>query len=209
MRPRRSRPLNAAALALMLSVAVASSAQAGLLVSSAPNCNTEVFSQPFLRWLDPNSYTLAPGGSFERGTAQWALAGGAAVTSGNESYHVNGSRDSQSLSLPSGSSATSPSVCVGIDHPTLRLFARNSGSVLSTVEVEVLFEDAAGHVLSAPIGVLTGGAAWQPTLPIAIVANLLPLLPNAETAVEFRFTPLGLGGGWHIDDVYVDPWRRS
>ena len=50
-----------------------------------------------------------------------------------------------SLKLPSGSSAKSAAMCVGIEHPTLRLFARNTGSPLSALKVEVHFEDCAGR----------------------------------------------------------------
>ena len=95
---------------------------------------------------------------------------------------------------------------VQIIDAAVRVFARNGGSILSTLKVEVLFEDSAGQVLSAPIGVVTGGA-WAPSLPLPIVVNLLPLLPDDRTAVAFRFTPV-LGGDWQIDDVYVDPWNR-
>ena len=41
-----------------------------------------------------------------------------------------------------------------------------------------------------------------------MIANLLPLLPDARTAVAFRFSPTG-AGDWDIDDVYVDPWRHG
>ena len=54
---------------------------------------------------------------------------------------------------------------------------------------------------------VTPTGAWQPTLPMTVVANLLPLLPGEHAPVQFRFTPLL--GGWQIDDVYVDPMRRS
>jgi hypothetical protein len=60
-------------------------------------------------------------------------------------------------------------------------------------------------VLTLPMGADLGGG-WHPSLPLPVVANLLPLLPNDRTAVAFRFTPL-LGGEWQIDDIYVDPYR--
>ena len=41
-----------------------------------------------------------------------------------------------------------------------------------------------------------------------MLANLLPLLPGEMTAVAFRFTARG-GASWAIDDIYVDPKRRS
>jgi hypothetical protein len=58
-----------------------------------------------------------------------------------------------------------------------------------------------------PIGIVLGGSAWGPTLPMPVIANLLPLLPGDLTPVRFRFTPAGIGGAWQIDDVYVDPYR--
>ena len=49
-------------------------------------------------------------------------------------------------------------MCVGIEHPTIRFFAkRNSGGLLglSTMRVDVLFESTLGLVSSLPIGVVT------------------------------------------------------
>jgi hypothetical protein len=195
--------LGIAALALSAPVA-----QAGPLADSASPCADQTYSQPFLPWADPASYTLAPDGSFENGAGSWSLSGGAAVDSGNESYHVGGAADSHSLSLPSGSSATSGAMCVGIEHPDIRVFARNSGSPASTLRVDVLFEDASGNVNSLPIGTVSSGSSWQPTAPSPVVANLLAVFSNDQTAVAFRFTPQGYGGSWRIDDVYVDPWHH-
>jgi hypothetical protein len=121
---------------------------------------------------------------------------------------VHGADERRSLSLPPGSAATTASMCVGVGHPTLRLFARNRGSVLSPLLVEVLFEDALGLQRALPVGMLAAGPEWAPTLPLPVVANLLPLLPGERTAVRFRFTPAGGGGEWQIDDVYVDPYRK-
>ena len=68
------------------------------------------------------------------------------------------------------------------------------------MRVDVLFENNLGIVDSLPIGVVAGTSNWQPTLPMTVLANLLPLLPGEQTPVAFRFTPL-LGGNWSIDDV--------
>ncbi len=207
----RARLLAAGLLAgltlLMLPVA---SAHAGLLVKTATACEGQSLSQPFLRWVDPLSYTLAPNGALEAGAQDWTLSK-ASVVSGNESFYVHGSRDSKSLYLPAGSTATTRAMCVGIDHLVTRFFVKSKDTTLlslSRLEVEVLFEDAGGNVRSLVIGSATPSAKWAPTLPMLVAANLLTLLPGETTPVAFRFTPKGKGSWW-IDDLYVDPHRRS
>jgi hypothetical protein len=186
----------------------ASSASAGVLVASAPACDGQALSKTFLPWLDLANYTALSGAGFETGAAGWSL-GASAVANGNEPYFVGGAGDRKSLALPSGASATSPTICVGISHPTIRFFAkRRSGGTLSlsTLRVDVLFETASGYVASLPIGLVAGGGSWQVTSPLLVVANLLPLLPGQQTPVAFRFT--AQGADWSIDDVWVDPYGR-
>jgi hypothetical protein len=199
-----------AALAGMAFAAPA--ANAGPLVASATNCETQTVAKEFLPWLDPMDYTVVPNGTLEGGSAGWTLSG-ASVVAGNEPWNINAAGDSKSLEIPSGASATTNSICVGLLHPTLRFFAKSAGgsvlgSATSVLSVEVLFEDAAGNVRSLPIGFVTPGSRWGPTLPYPVVANLLPLLPDERTAVKFRFRAVG-GATWQIDDVYVDPRARA
>ena len=184
--------------------ALPSTASAGVLVADAPDCAAQTLSQPFLPWADVASYTLDRGGSFERGAAGWSL-NGASVVSGNEPFNVTASSDSSSLAIANGGSATSSTICVGLAHPDIRFFAKGS-NLAATLKVEVLFEDSAGNVQSAPIGVVTGSSSWNPTAPFPLVVNLLPLLPGNTTPVAFRFT--ASGGSFQIDDVYVDPWMK-
>jgi hypothetical protein len=200
--------IRAAAVCLACLAIAAPAANAGVLVSSATSCDAQTFEQPFVPWADVANYVLTPSGTFEQGSNGWTLSGGASVVSGNESYNVHGAGESHSLALPSGSSATSSSMCVGIEHPDLRIFARNAGASLSTLKVDVLYEDASGSAQSLTIGTLTGSANWQPSVVMPLVVNLLPLLPNERTAVAFRFTADSAPGSWRIDDVYVDPYRR-
>ena len=56
---------------------------------------------------------------------------------------------------------------------------------------------------------LAAGSTWQPTLPVAFLANFTapPLVTGGTTSVAFRFTPLGSWSGWKIDDLYVDPFK--
>jgi len=102
-------------------------------------------------------------------------------------------------------------MCVGIENPTLRVFAhRFSGPLTSALRVDVLFEDATGAVRSLTIGGMGGAGAslWQLSPQMVVTANLLPLLPGNHTPVAFRFTALG-GGTWQVDDLYVDPFRTG
>ena len=209
-RTRLGRLIPMVALALC-ALGGGSPAHAGPLVKAAQNCPTQALGQPFAPWLDPLYYTPVRGGSMEDGTPGWKLSG-SSVVAGNEPFYVRSKADTRSLLLPKGSSAESAAICVGLDHLTLRFFARSTApllsSILSTLRVEVLFEDAGGRVLAAPISVVPLSPSWAPTLPIPVVANLLPLLPGSRTAIAFRFTPQG-PASWNIDDLYVDPKSRG
>jgi hypothetical protein len=198
--------LTAAVAAIALFLIAAPGAKAGVLVESAPDCAEENLTKPFLPWADVMDYQFAPDGGFEAGGDGWALDG-AAAASGNETNYVHDAGDSSSLAMPAGSTATSPTICVGLEHPTLRFFAKKTSGLLASMAVEVRFELSTGAVVSAPVGVVTPSSSWQPTLPMPVVANLLPLLPGDHTPVQFKFT--ALSGNWKIDDVYVDPTRRN
>lgn len=208
-RRRLIRPAAAGLLALALLALGATSASAGVLVASAPSCDDPPLAKPFLPWLDVADYTPLPGADFEGGGVGWSLTGGAAIAAGNEPFRVGGADDARSLALPAGASATSPAICVGLTYPTIRFFARRrSGGALSlaTLRVDVLVELSTGSVASLPIGTLLGDGSWQPTPPLLVVANLLPLLPGEHTPVAFRFS--AQGADWSVDDVWVDPYSR-
>ena len=198
------RSFVALAAAAFAALAVATPAHAGLLVNRRRTATTPS-AQVFRPWLDPMNYVPAPGAHAES-AAGWTLKGSARVVAGNEPWQVGGKGHASSLLIPSGSSATTGAMCVGIGHPTMRFFAKKNSGLLSTLLVEVVFEGLGGALKSLPIGVVVSGSQWQPTLPYPVLASLLPLLPGQMTPVQFRFTPL-LGGSWQIDDVYVDPWR--
>jgi hypothetical protein len=189
---------------LVAAGAFAAPAHAGILTTSATDCNDGALTQPFARYGDNASYKTV--GTFEAGTAGWTLTGGAKVVAGNETAYVNASRDSHSLSLPVGSTATTPPVCVGLAEPTLRFFAKRDSGLLSSVVVTVQVQTSLGVWVPLPLGVDLSGA-WQPSGKMLILANLLPLLPPDRTAVRFTFAPLL--GSYQIDDVFVDPLHRT
>jgi hypothetical protein len=196
-----------AAFALVIGLATAAAAPAGAAVLNG--CPDKSMSRPFLRWLDPISYTLAPNGGFEAGAQGWQLRGGAEVVGGNESFNLSGAGYS-SLLLPSGSSATSPAMCVETLDVFARYVAKNRGLLaLSSLKVDAIVKDSAGNTFVLPAGVNTGGSSWQPSLPAVALLDVLGLLNDGRVTVSFRFQPVGLGAKWQIDDLYVDPLKMG
>ncbi len=190
---------------MALSAGLAPSASAGWLVAEAGDCTTPRLSQPFKPWLDPMSYTPVRDGGLERRGEGWRLTDEARAVWGNEPWTVGDERDSRSLLVPEGSSATTPPQCVGLEEPTLRFFAAGSGATTQHLDVEVLYEDAFGNVRSKWMGYDLGGR-WHPSGVMPIGVNLLPIFPDSKTPVAFRLT--AVSGDFHIDDVFVDPWAQ-
>jgi hypothetical protein len=185
-----------AGLALLL-LAPPAGASAGL-------CPSQPVAQRFAPWSDPAWYAGLPGGGFEVGTAAWTLAGGGAVGEGNEPFHIGTPADHRSLRLPPGGSGTSPAICIGADHPTLRLVARNGGPPTGSLTVSAVVSGLTGETRAIPLATLTA-RDWEPTAPIPVTLNVLALaLPQS---VAFRFE--AAGGDWAIDDVYIDPYGKG
>jgi hypothetical protein len=168
-------------------------------VARAGQCPAQPVAQRFLPWADPAWYAALPGGGFEPSTPAWTLAGGAAAVEGNEPFYIGGAGDHRSLRLPAGAGATSPAICLGADHPTLRLLVSNSGGALGSLTVSAV---VGGR--SLPIATLTAGE-WAPTAPLPVALNVLALA--SPQSVAFRFD--AMGGGWAIDDVYIDPYGKG
>ncbi len=188
---------------LIILVLALLSATAGGPADAAQSCPGQKYVQPFVPWGDNNDYVLMPKGSLES-TSGWQLSGSAKLVSGNEPWKVNSSKDSNSLSLPSGSSATTPTGCISLEYPFMRFFIANSGSSTATLKVEAI-TTVNGSQLTLTIGNLTAGSAWQPSDQLFVGLNFLNLTPGE---IAFRFTPVGSNSGWRIDDVYLDPYKH-
>ena len=195
----------AAGSSLAMLAAVAPSAHAGLL-SLAPGACGQQLTQPFAHVGDNNEYALLPGGSFEAGSPSWLLSRGAQVVTGGA---YDGSR---SLSLPAGSSATSPPACTGIDHPSARLFVRNTGSSSSRLKVWATYPPILGLLPDRVyLGELSGSGTWAPSsyVEMGLLNNTIGSLNLGETTISFTFAPADSTGHWQIDDVYLDPHCRA
>ena len=174
-----------------------------LLVAPAAraDCEGQVLEQPFVPWSDPAWYTLAGDGDLSGGAAGWDLDG-ADLVADNEPWYVHGGSTAAALRLRAGDSATTPPMCVSLAHPTMRFFLRNGGGLLGALKVDVVMGN--GHTL--PMGLIPGllsDDGWTPSPPLLVVGNLL------DDEVSFRFTAVGLGGTYVIDDVYVDPYKKG
>jgi len=186
-------------LTLAVGAASADGARAGLL-SCADNPE-----RPFAAWGDNSLYTLAPNGSLEAGSSGWSLSGARVIPQSNTLR-----RGSYSLSLPRGSSATSPAACVKVADPASRFFLRNTGASDGRLKVEVTYKTLLGlFTMSATLGYVQSDGSWQPSPKYGhVLQNILGTLAlnsNLSASLRFRFTPVGRGASFEIDDLFVDP----
>lgn len=177
----------------------AAPASAGLLT-----CMDDV-ERPFSPWGDSAKYTLAPNGALEDGSEGWSLSG-ARVVAGNNVYRAG----KYSLSLPSGSSATSPAACVRLADPASRFFVRNTGSSSGRLRVDVVYRSLLGlFTVTSNLGYVEAGGSWQPSPrydhALANVLATLSLNSNLSAQLRFKFTPVGTGASFQVDDLFVDP----
>ena len=186
---------------------------AALTFAVVPAANAACVDTPttkaFAALGDNADYTLAPAGAFESGTAGWSLTG-ARVVDGNESAKVHGAADAKSLAIAATGTAVSPSFCVGIQHPTFRLFARRTSGTWGVLNVKLRVTRPNGVVNETVVGSVTADdTAWHPTTPIAL-STVLDLWNAGQSAsVQLVFEPEDFGGAWAIDDVYIDAYSKG
>jgi hypothetical protein len=194
-------------IVVVAALALTTTARAGLIGTGSASFCDPTSSQVFAPWGDSSSYATLLDGGFESGSAGWNLSGGAKVVSGNEPFDVGAATDSHSLLLPAGSSAYSGTVCFAFGDWHMRLFAKNVGSASGRLHVQVIVPSLLGGLLT----VLDGGSigangTWAPSPRVELaLCNVTSLL--GTKAVAFRFTPVGSGAAFQIDDVYLDPWK--
>jgi len=201
---RGSRLSLCALVALIVTFLTVPVAHAGLIGTGPASYCDNSATQPFLG-IDGDSsyYVLMPGGSFESGPG-WTLSGGAKVVFGNESFFVHGGRDSRSLYLPAGSSATTPTMCFKPGDWHLRVFSKSSGST-SGLRVTVQVRSVLGLLSVLDGGTVSPSGAWQPSKQLNLTLTNLGNLLGTTCAIAIRFAPAG-SGSFQLDDAYLDPW---
>jgi hypothetical protein len=161
-------------------------------------------SKPFAQFGDYRNYSFGANGGLELGSAGWSLSGGAAVVSGNESYYVHSRYDSHSLSLPAGSSVTTPPMCMGTFSTWLRFFAKDNGT--GSLRVQVQYRSLVGTVVGLlDVRTLDAGSSWQPVPAVLNLQSLNCLL--GAGFLQLKLT--AMGGSVQVDDFYVDPLASS
>jgi hypothetical protein len=194
-------------LTAALAVVPAASANAALIETDP--CDDASLSQAFAQWGDNAWYKLAPRGDFEDGL-EGLTHRGARVVAGSEPYGVTGEVGSGALELNAGDSITLPATCMNAGNPAFRLFSRSSGGLLGLLPVlkaDVLYRDGALRILPIPAGVVLPSKNWQPSLHQLTLSVLGATLAGGESMVGIRLT--AVSGTWQVDDVLVDPYRRS
>jgi hypothetical protein len=202
LRPRGLRTTLTALLSAVAVFVVPAAAQAA--------CGATPTTKPFQAFSDGHDYSLVPNGGFESGAGGWSLPG-ARVASGNESWSVRAPGDSKSLAIDATGTAVSPTVCIDINRPTYRFFARRTSGSWGVLNLRVRWQDSSGHTNETTIAALDSsfGTAWRVS-PVYNIASLLGLWnADQDSSVQLVFDPENSGGSWAIDDVYVDPYGRG
>jgi hypothetical protein len=196
----KSKLIFATSTALVALIAFAGSAQAA--------CSTAGAKKAFSQWGDQRNYVLAPDGGFEAGAQGWDLDRDATPVAGNESFYLNSAADDTSLSLPAGSSAGSPPVCMDIGTPSFRMVALNTGDPSSRLRVTASYK-LLGLIRTQTLGTVTNSGQWAPTASQSTVLTLSTIVGTLiPSAIEIRVTPLDTKGRWQVDDLYIDPFAR-
>jgi hypothetical protein len=189
------------ATAGLCAVGIAPVPAAQAATSTAATCPTSVSSQPFLRWGDADLYSLVPGGDMESALTGWTLTGAAQRASGSEPYAATGTLGSSSLSLPAGSSAQTPFLCMSASERTFRFFIKSEGTQ-STVLAWLVYKTALGNI-SIPAAVVAATGAWAPSPAVRTGAAIATAIAQGTVQVAIRLTPLT--GASRVDDIFLDP----
>ena len=193
---------SALAAAALLSAPAVANADEG----ASAGCPAIATTQAFAPLGDFADYFMAPGGDIEDGAASWDLSGGASAVEGTAPSGLGAASDHRSLSLPAGGSATTSTMCIGIEHRTIRFFAR--GSTSGMLRVEAVYDKRTAKEKVVQVATVSTTSAWAATRAIDMVVNDTAADYGNALPVSLRFTAVGTGD-WQIDDLYVDPYRTG
>jgi hypothetical protein len=176
-------------------------------------CSTPELFNPLTAFKDRRDYFVAPAGDFEDPALPgWQLEGGASLTDGGSTHAVTGGTQGFSLSLPPGSSATSPEMCVDLNYPTFRFFATQlEQDTDAELAVDVIYPALAkNNVRQAKKYRLKSKDGWQLTSDVKLEPQRLGKASGwRKIAIRFRVNPGNKPASYQIDDVLIDPRRYN
>jgi len=175
-------------------------------LSTASGCTTPT-TQAFLFANDKSDYVPAPGGSFEGSLSGWSLTGGAATVPGSAPAVSGAAPGAKSLLIPNGGSVTSAPMCVGAHSPYFRFQARAAAGA-GTLKVEVLYLDGPRYTGERETGYVRAGSTWAPTTRQSLAQGVMGVNGSSTSQATVAFRLTAVGGGFQVDDLYVDPFRR-
>jgi hypothetical protein len=199
--------------------AAASSAKQAAKAAATACSNAADVSQPFAAFGDTADYSLAPGGDFEGSATGWTFTNAKLV---NENESIGIVKGSQSLLLgadPSGGEAiaTSPEFCVSDLNPTFRFVMRSNRGTAHTTNLTTIYSyrrlDQSDKIRTTSTSeVLLYSPVWAPSA----ISPLATLLTSGKAErgkllrLSFHIPAAAVkAGGMMIDNVEVDPLRRS
>jgi hypothetical protein len=176
-------------------------------------CSAPKLFNPLTAFKDERDYFVAPAGDFEDPTLPgWQLEGGANLTDGGSTHAVVGDAQSFSLSLPPGSSATSPEMCVDLNYPTFRFFAAQlEQDTDAQLVVDVIYPALAkDNVREAKKFRLKSKDGWELSDDIKLEPQRLGKQSGwRKIALRFRVKPGKKPASYKVDDVLIDPRRYN
>jgi hypothetical protein len=205
--PAIDTPIEADGTVLAETVRPAESA-AGEQTCAAPS-----LFNPLVAFKDQRDYFIAPAGDFEDPSLPgWQLTGGAGVTSGSSPHAVTGEAQASSLSLPPGSSATTPEMCVDLNYPTFRFFVSQlEADTDSDLAVDVIYPALAkNNVRQAKKLKLRAKDGWRLSDDIKLEPQRLGKRSGwRRIAIRFRVEPGKKASAYRVDDILIDPRRLN
>ena len=192
---------------------LAETVRPGESVAGEQTCEAPTLFNPLVAFKDARDYFVAPAGDFEDPSLPgWQLTGGATVTSGSSSHAVTGDGQANSLSLPPGSSATTPEMCVDLNYPTFRFFATQlAADTDSDLAVDVVYPALAkDNVREAKKFRLRAKDGWRLSDDIKLEPQRLGKRSGwRRIAIRFRVEAGKKASAYRVDDILIDPRRLN
>lgn len=188
---------------ILMAAVMATYSFAAYSASAQAACSYPEAEQVFSPWKDKGWYQLAPDGGLAEGGNGWTLEGGAQLVADPDARTHEGVQEETAVSLPFGSSAISPPVCVDPTTPDFRFMIRNVGDKGGKLRVTVVYENTVKVTKARNADVHSDKNEWLPTPPLKLETE-----GEAERVARIIFTAKDPKSSYLVDDLYVDPFAR-